>query len=1148
MSETLTFEQEVATRPGSSIWVSASAGTGKTHVLTARVLRLMLTGTNPAKILCVTFTKAAAAEMANRVYRVLGEWTALDDAALAGAINARTGEKPDEEMLARARQLFARVLDVPGGLKIQTIHSFCQSLLGRFPLEANLPPHFQVMDDRTAAEFVDEATSAILWDARNALAPAVREALAHLAARINEQQFTELLAALARERRQLRRMFRKHGGEEGLIAATRQALGLKENEDEANLIAEVCAPGNFDAAGLKTLTEALAEGSDAEQKKAASIGDFIAAGAKGAEFLESYLLVFLKKDGDPRKTLANKKTVEDNPEITDVIEAETGRLLAFTTSIKTLRCAENTAALLRLAWAFLDHYSAAKARHALLDYDDLILKTEQLLGHEGIAPWILYKLDGGIDHILVDEAQDTNPEQWRLIEALSNEFFTGAGAQEQLRTLFAVGDAKQSIFGFQRADPAEFTHARIRTEEKTAAVDLAFENVALTLSFRSTAAVLGFVDEVFADPDVNRDLTLDGEKIAHQENRRGESGLVEIWPPEVAEPEALPEDWALPSEQLGVASADARLARRIALRIRKMTGGSEKLKASGRAIRAGDILVLVRRRGPFVDQLLRALKALDVPVAGADRMVLTDQLAVMDLMALARFALLPGDDLNLACVLKGPLAGLDEDELFALAYDRGESSLWQRLKTGRAESPRLTETHGFLAAVLSRADYATPYEFFARILNVGEESEGGAGGRQALNARLGAEVNDPIDEFLSLALAFERAHAPSLQGFLAWLEAGEAQIKRDMEQERDEVRVMTIHGAKGLEAPVVFLPDTCQVPKRGETFLWLDGEDFIIWPGAAANESGRVAEARQKARDKASAEHRRLLYVALTRARDRLYIAGWDGQKKRPEECWYNILDRAFVRLAEGSGSVIQDIEEDGQSIRRLETAAETVVPDKKPGRRKSDGIAGLPDWTRQAPADEPLPLKPLAPSRPDTDEPPVNSPMRAQRDLALKRGRLVHSLLEFLPELEPDSRARAAEKFLEVRAAGLDADARAEIWQSVRRVLEDEKFAPLFAPGSLAEVSIAGRVGERALAGQIDRLVVSGDDVLIVDYKSNRPPPKTAEGISAAYLRQMAAYTEAIEQIYPGKNVRAALLWTEEARLMPLDRALLSPWLTGGV
>ncbi|MCH8861479.1 MAG: double-strand break repair helicase AddA [Proteobacteria bacterium] len=1142
MSETLTFEQEIATRPGASIWVSASAGTGKTHVLTARVLRLMLTGTDPAKILCVTFTKAAAAEMANRVYRVLGEWTALDDPGLAGAINARTGEKPDEEMLARARQLFARVLDVPGGLKIQTIHSFCQSLLGRFPLEAGLPPHFQVMDDRTAAEFVDEATSAILWDARNALSPSVREALAHLAARINEQQFTELLAALARERRQLRRMFAKHGGEEGLIAATRQALGLKENEDEASLIAEVCAPGNFDAAGLKTLVEALAGGSDAEQQKANAIGDFLAAKDGNAAFIDEHRQAFLTTRDEPRKALANKKTVEDHPEILDVIEAETGRLLAFTASIKTLRSAENTAALLRLAWAFLDHYAAAKARHALLDYDDLILKTETLLGLEGIAPWILYKLDGGIDHILVDEAQDTNPEQWRLIEALSNEFFSGAGAQEQLRTLFAVGDAKQSIFAFQRADPAEFTHARIRTTEKTAAVGLAFENVALTLSFRSTAAVLGFVDEVFADPDVSRDLTLDGEAIAHQESRRGESGLVEIWPPEVAEPEALPEDWALPSEQLGVASADARLARRIALRIRKMTEGSEKLKASGRAIRAGDILVLVRRRGPFVDQLLRALKALDVPVAGADRMILTDQLAVMDLMALARFALLPADDLNLACVLKGPLAGLDEDELFTLAYDRGNDSLWQRLKTGKANAPRLAKAHGFLADILSRADYATPYEFFARILNVGEE---GAGGRQALNARLGAEVNDPIDEFLSLALAFERAHAPSLQGFLAWLEAGEAQIKRDMEQERDEVRVMTIHGAKGLEAPVVFLPDTCQVPTRGETFLWLDGEDFMIWPGAAANESGRVAEARQMARDKANAEHRRLLYVALTRARDRLYIAGWDGQKKRPEECWYNILDRAFTRLAEGSSSAIEEIEEDGRSLRRLETAAETVVPDKGAARRKSDGIAGLPDWTRQAPVAEPLPLKPLTPSGPDEDAPPVNSPMAAEKTLALKRGRLVHSLLEFLPELAPESRARAAEKFLEARAAGLDPEERAEIWQSVRRVLEDEKFAPLFAPGSLAEVSIAGRVGDRALAGQIDRLVVSGEDVLIVDYKSNRPPPKTAEGVSKTYLRQMAAYTDAIEQIYPGKKVSAALLWTEEARLMPLDRALLSPWLT---
>lgn len=1136
----LTPDQAAATAPNHSIWVGASAGTGKTYVLTARVLRLMLSGTPAERILCLTFTKAAAAEMSTRIYAQLGEWTGLADQALAASIWARANERADDDMLVRARGLFGEVLDLPGGLKVQTIHSFCQSLLGRFPAEANLSPRFQVMDERTTRELLEDALERVLAAAGEQGDKKISAALSRIAVQVSEQGFSDLMAAVARERGHFRRLLKRLEGEDGVAAATLEALGLPAGCDDLSV--QLSAEQALDGVGLAALAQALADGSPAEQARATAIGEFLAAkeGAGRAGRFEAYKAVFLTAKDEPRASVATKATLARQPALEPVIAKETARLEAALQRLRLLQAARNSAAFTRLAGAVIEVYQRAKRRRGLVDYDDLILTADRLLQRPGIAPWILYKLDGGIDHILVDEAQDTNPEQWRLLEALSHEFFVGEGARDVARSVFAVGDAKQSIFGFQRADPAEFQRAARRVEKRATAAGLTFRSLSLIQSFRSTAAVLETVDAVFALPEARRDLTLEDQEIVHAVRRLGHSGRVELWPSEAAETEAEVKDWEPPLKQEPVRSSAARLANRMARHIHRLITGKGELKARGRAIQPGDIMVLVRRRSEFVDHLVRALKALHIPVAGTDRMELTEQLAVMDLMTAAEFVLLPHDDLTLATVLKGPFIGLDEDDLFALAHGRSAHRLWPALVERRHQRASFERAHAFLSGLLAEADRDAPFDFFSHLLN-------GLGGRRALIARLGFEINDPVDEFLNLTLAFERSHLVSLQAFLAWLRTGKAEIKRDMERGRDEVRVLTVHGAKGLQAPVVYLPDTCGLPPDRESLLRLPAPgletsqpDLLIWPGRRANEVGVLKEARLRLRREANAEYRRLLYVALTRAQDRLYLCGFETRRGPQEGSWYSLLTAAFKGL-EGKQKITDPVAGD---VQRLENAQEVAAEDDGQTLKAERVLPELPQWATRRPAAEAGPLAPLSPSRLELDAAGIIGPGRGAPGMAGRRGLLVHKLLEQLPRLAPDERQQACRNYLSRPAFRLEAAQIDQIWASLSKILTDPGFGPLFGPGSRAEVAIAATVGGRALSGRIDRLVVRDDEVLIVDFKSNRLPPERLADVPPAYLGQLAAYTKVIDRIYPERPVRAALLWTSVAQLMPVPRELLRPYL----
>ena len=1148
-------DQGRAVRPGVSVWVTASAGSGKTKVLTERVLALLLAGTPPQRILCLTFTKAAAAQMNNRVNEKLAAWVTMDDGALSSELAPLVGGLMDGAthaqalaIIERARRLFAQVLDAPGGLQISTLHGFCQSLLRRFPLEARVPPHFSLMDDRDTAEALDEALNDTIAHARDGDDESLAGALAVLTARVHEANFADLMSALVVARSKLKRTVDSCGGVDGAIGAMRAKLGLSPLDTEISIIADGCADSMFDGDALRRAAEALARGTKTDQARGSGIAAWLADPTRRAETFERYAELFLTDSG-VRSTLATK-VVASQPGIAEALQSEAARLVRLVDNIKAARGAEGTAALMRIGDHVLGVYEDGKIRRGLMDYDDLIQLTRHLLARPGIADWVLYKLDGGIDHILIDEAQDTSPDQWAIVKPIHTEFFAGLGRHEDVsqtpRTVFVVGDRKQSIYSFQGAAPEAFDGVHDETKDQVLAAEQRWDDIPMNVSFRSTPAVLAAVNAVFA-PGTAARIGVAGidEDITHLAAREGAAGMVEIWP--LVEPQVSDDDvsWKPPVERRKGDSPQSRLAALVATRISRMVDGKELLESQGRPIRPGDIMVLVRRRTDFVEDLVRQLKKLRVAVAGVDRMVLTDQMAIMDLVALGQFLLLPEDDLVLATVLKGPLLALSEDELFTLAYDRGGLHLWDALSAHAGSQTRFGAAHTYLADLMAKTDYLTPAELYGHVLVTLQ-------GRRKLLARLGVEADDPIDEFMNLALAYQKSHPPTLQGFLRWMAAGDVEIKRDLEQSGgDAVRVITVHGAKGLEAPIVFLPDTAQVPTLRNPLLWTNDEiPLLLWAAKADDLDLFTTSVREAAKQAQDREYHRLLYVAMTRAADRLYVCGW--QSKRPgklDDTWYGLIKARIAALPQTQNFTDPSLPPD--PALQLGTGLRLATPQTSAPALKSESLdmtspTPLPPWAAIAPDAEAAPPRPLAPSRAMISDPAALSPLKDDGKLRYQRGIVIHRLLQSLPEIPAARRRAAAEAFVMRPGWELSSQVAAAIVTETLEVLENPSFAPLFTAGSRAEVSLTGLVGVHAIAAQVDRLAVTGTEVWIVDYKTNRPPPHDPAHVAPAYVFQMATYRAALRAIYPHHKVRCVLLWTDGPFTMELsdqqmDEVLLS-------
>ena len=1149
-----TDAQRRATTPGHSAWVEANAGTGKTKVLTDRVTRLLLDGVKPERILCLTFTKAAAAEMRNRLAAQLGRWALAAEARLDDEIELLIDRRPDPGERVVARRLFARVLDAPGGINILTIHAFCQALLKRFPLEAGVAPGFEVLDEAEAQALLrhaqDEQMEAL---ARRDAPPALVEALASVAGKISITEYADLMMKLLGERAWLLARIGDEAGLRRVRARLAEEMGCSPDDTADGLARNACLDSAFDEAGLRAAARALAKGSKTDVERGQRIAEWLAAVKSRPSLLTAYARAFFKADGGIPSRLATKPAMAAMPGIDKVLRTEAERLAQVLDRLNGAALVDRTLALLRLGLDIADRYGRAKRRRAALDYDDLIVATRRLLESAASAAWVLYKLDGGIDHVLVDEAQDTNPDQWEVIRRLTEEFFVGQGAVERSRTVFAVGDTKQSIFGFQRADPRKLREMREWFAEQSRLAEQRFVPVGLNVSFRSTPAVLDAVDWVFGEVEAARGVAEPG-GVTHLPSRKDEPGRVELWPLARA-PEGELDTTNLDGLQDSLALPHQRLAHLIAVHAKGLIGTEQRAR-KGELLHAGHFMVLVRRRNEFVNALVRALKREGIEVAGVDRLNLGQELAIQDLLAAARFVLLPQDDLNLACLLKSPLIGLDEEQLFTLAWKR-TGHLWRALRERGAEAP-FAAAHARLSAWLKRADYIAPFDFFAEAL-------GPEGGRVRLLERLGREAGDPIDELLARALQYQSAEGSSLQGFLRWFEAGGGEIKRDLDQNRRrEVRILTVHASKGLQAPIVYLPDTTRVPRDTDRLLaGADGEARLWLPRADdANEAARAW--RAQARERALEEQNRLLYVAMTRAEDRLYVGGWVGAKKPDRGCWYERIE-AGLRASSAAEIFPETPQPRGRAVPRVfdfttllggEGWAGDGYELTNPGRIEVpeqpelplEAAARLEAWVRQPAPAEPDPPAPLAPSQPLPDEaimsPRAFSPLAPEGSRRWQRGRLLHELLRHLPALAVAARGEAARRFLAQPAHGLTNEEISRWTDEVLAVTEAADHAALFAEGSRAEVPLIGTVrtprGTFTVSGQVDRLAVSEHEVLIVDYKTNRPPPQSASEVALAYRRQLALYRSLLDGIYPGRTVRAFLLWTAAPLLMEIDAETL--------
>lgn len=1134
--------QTRASNPAASAFVSANAGSGKTHVLVQRVIRLLLDGVPPEKILCITFTKAAAANMAERVFSTLGHWVTLDDDALDAAIRDTGIPHPNAQLRNAARKLFASALETPGGLKVQTIHALCTRLLQQFPFEANVPARFAVLDERDQTEMMERANLKVMLDAARAPDSAIGRALQVAMASAADVTFKDVVREACLSRDHFMAWTDGAGHVDLAAGQLSQVLGVGTEDTIEQIERDILDGPNLPRADWLSMAAQLEAGAKTDQKQADQLRAALA--YSGSDQVDEYLCVFLTDDKQPRKALLTKKFADANPALAALFDAEARRLEGLIEKRRAAVMRDRTEALLRIATAAAANYRREKDERGLLDYDDLIDKTLMMLNRVS-AGWVHFKLDHGVDHVLIDEAQDTSPRQWEIVAHIIEEFTSGEGARDGLvRTIFAVGDEKQSIFSFQGAAPHEFDAQRRQLQKRFTDAGLTFDPVSFTYSFRSGATVLQAVDHVFREPQIYRSIhSPDIGYPIHNSLADAGPSLVELWSLCERDDAKDIEGWRAPFDGVAVTSPEVKLARRIQAEIKRLIRDGVMTGHDGarRRLSYGDMLILVRRRGNAFDAVIQALKHAGIPVAGADRLKLTEHIAIIDLMNLADALLLPQDDLALATALKSPLFGLTDEDLFTLAWQR-KGPLREALAAHAASDDRLERVLRRLRHCERRASEDTPFAFYAWLL-------GGDGGRKRILARLGHEANDALDEFLELALAYERKAPASLQGFMAWLRAADTEVKRDMEISRDEVRVMTVHGAKGLEASVVFLVDTTSSPSDTQRLRLIHvpqsetagGRGIVVWAGRKADDPRPVAAARARMLQDTEDEYRRLLYVAMTRAADRLIIGGCmpgNMNNVRPGS-WYDLMARGL----EAAGLTVQSIETPDGPVKRYARAEdiETCGGGAEERRAPSDPVA-LPVWLRTEVAEAPAPDLVLRPSDATDEARPIKPGETIMaRSQAMQRGTLVHRLLQSLPDVAPERRVEAAHKYLARNAADWPEDERAKLAASVLAVIADPRFAAVFAPGSRAEVSTIGRLGAPPVlvSGQIDRLVVTDTEVLIVDFKTNQSPPSGLAGVPQAYVRQLALYRAVLGQLYPGRIVRAALLWTETAELMELSPPL---------
>ncbi|WP_375604517.1 UvrD-helicase domain-containing protein [Wolbachia endosymbiont of Anurida maritima] len=1122
-----------AINPNFSVWVNASAGTGKTKILIDRVLRLLLE--NKRNILCLTFTNAAANEMENRIHSTLSRWAICSGSELIMDLEqldffpmypylssqcVTLGSRKNEALdryLARARRLFSELENL--GLTIQTIHAFCYKLISSFPIEAGIAPNCTLSECKELHPII---FNKVLHN------ETVQDDINSIATEIDENKLRDLLYTLCIKRALSVIQVADTGiYEENTCVISNSLEYIKDKLNAPDGIHDLQSETTE---YIKRLAEILSEGSKRDQsysamlysavipardagiqKKRTSVSYSDDTGMERKDTrIENLAKVFLKSESHEKKSIssiATKSILEKFKDAEQIIESVQNVVFTHIKDINSYQIFKRTSSLFSIFKVYVDLYSSEKSKNALLDYNDIIDLATNLLSDPDHKDWILFNLDQKIDHILVDEAQDNSISQWKIITNLCDEFFAG---NDEKRTLFVVGDVKQSIYRFQGANPHLFNYMQQYFHTKTGGRD--WISCQLEKSFRSTPEVLMLVDRIFNN--FRAEISFVDNEIKHVLHRENDQGYIEIWPalPKCKEKEQQALQIPLTCRENYIIT-DRLLAQTIANRIHNWLNEGRILVAKDRHIEPRDIMILVRQRNVLVDYIISELKKANVPVVGRDYFRIMDYIAVQDLIALAEFLLLPANDLALANALKSPLFNFTEDDLFNIAYDRKEHSLWERLQ----------DYHGVIYSELnylinlSRTE--SPLALFTHILRTGKKK---------FAARLGLECFEVLDEFMNLVLQFEN---PSLQAFVQWIKENNPEIKNDMQSERNAVRIMTIHKSKGLQAPIVFLVDTNTVPRNSESIIF-DGTEVPFWCGKNNNAYCDQVKREKKLED--YNEYLRLLYVALTRAEDELYILSKEPVQKGS---WYDLITQ-YGEPYEKKQAYLQPIFKEKVEvlcvnanypyIYKKRDYFDVPVISLPPNLSMSFQCLTLEKEEKPASAThssmsfqhvtlEPGEKKPVSGYLDD------NKRGTGMTD-GYARGLIIHSILQYMPKIEKERRKNWVRKYLDNINTSEDKD---EIYSKI--LAFNEKYGYLFDLEGKSEITLSGIIDGKSVLVRLDRLCITQDKAIIIDYKSHR-------NVSVSSLneikKQMLTYKTLVQEISPNKQVEFMVIWVEDLTL----------------
>jgi ATP-dependent helicase/nuclease subunit A len=1125
MKNHVTQMPEYCENPSQSAWVMAHAGSGKTYALVKRVIALLLSNATPQSIWCLTYTNNAATEMQERLHSKLDELACLEDASLKQALAEYLGDANAGVSDAHCQKIRAIAADImlPGqGIICTTMHGLCQKLLRIFALESGMLPDFTLLDAETQRSLLYQAIDAVFAHGLQVQKGALFEALDHVASIAKYDTVKSRLKKILSRRDLLSQALLQAGSVENLHQAVFDVCHAENGANTDDILAEIQAQT---LPQMRAIYEALGEGKTQDKTKARAIKIWLDTPCDPDHLTKAwqrYLTVFYDSKSKLREKLFNKGTLVEDGALAQAFAREQMRVADALEKLSAQALAQDSSAMLSLAITALDHYHALKAKPGMLDFDDLLLSMLQLVENPVTLGHVMRKLDYRLEHILLDEAQDTSPVQWRILSHLIEEICHTAPRKSTVpRSLFVVGDVKQSIYSFQGAAPQMMQAKHAAFSALYQGHEMAFQTASLNVARRNVPLILQLVDKVANNMSVQPGLLEEG--ITHVPWRKNAPGMIALHPLCESEKINVPGGFHMPTAYHLGGRAQNKLAQNIAQMITDWLKNNRRYLANGQEVCASDIMIIVRNRGHLVPAIIRALEAANIPVAAIDRLVLSQHIMVLDILALIAWIYQPDDDVSLAQVLRSPMFSLSEEALFALANNR-DGSLFDAL----CESEKHQSICLLLADFQAQKDQPI-YAWLSHLFYTHELVK-------PYLERLGNALQEVVDALMEYAANLHGKAESHLLHFMRHMRQAEQVIKHE-ETTPDAVRILTVHGAKGLEAPIVILADTTSMPQmHKEEIYYTDYGDETL-PLCAMQEiskQARLLKTTKEAKQKSLMhEYYRGLYVAITRARDELYIFGLKP-KSASGDSWYEVIKTAM--------NTMDDAQEDASgilSITQKPASLHAEITAHQPSPLDGD----LPDWLHARIAPEAVRIT-LTPSHVgalfDLDVSPADYAVFSAQKLqsnARDYGNALHAVLQWVDCNTPNQQLQKAL----ILQALPEADIKLAM-QCIAQLWNDVEIANLWQKPAQKEQPIYAQLAFNGVCydvtGVVDRLIILPDTVMILDYKTALNIPKS-DAIPVQYLAQMALYKAVLKEIYPQKNIRTALLWTHVARLDWVDEAI---------